>query len=92
MELKYYQHFSSAMIDRLESIAQRSSRKLHQLVVVVLPTPAGYSGCTGDGLRIRHLHRAHHVVVFVIKNMAVPYVTRARGRVKRECIFTGKQV
>ena len=55
-------------------------------------TSAGWPDCTGYGLRIRDLHWSHHVIVFVIKNMAVPYVARPRGRVKRERILAGKQV
>ena len=48
---------------------------------------------TGNSWRhSRHLHRAHHVVVLMIENMTVPYVTRARGRIKRERILAGKQV
>src|SRR5260221_4701049 len=37
-------------------------------------------------------HRAHHVVVFVIEDVAVPYVTRTCRRVKRECVLPGRQV
>src|SRR5215472_7297884 len=40
----------------------------------------------------RNHHRTHHVVVFVVENMAVPYVTRPCRRVKRECVLTGCQV
>jgi hypothetical protein len=49
-------------------------------------------GSTGYSRHSRNLHRAHHVVVFVIKNMAVPYVTRPGGGVKLERIDSGNQV
>src|SRR5260370_6479191 len=40
----------------------------------------------------RNHHRTHHVVVLVIENMAVPYVTRSCCRVKRERVRSGVTV
>src|SRR5689334_11307975 len=41
---------------------------------------------------VHDLHGPHHIVVFVVENMAVPYVTRSRRRIERECVLSREQV
>src|SRR3977135_1009133 len=59
--------------------------------LAVLSVVCDCPGNPGCRRRSRTFTRAHPVV-FVIKNMAVPYITRPGGRVKLKRIDSGNQV
>src|SRR5260370_9979990 len=72
-------HFAPLVGDLTCRVRRGASRRLEQAVE------------TRQVLESNH-HRTHHVVVLVIENMAVPYVTRSCCRVKRERVLSGFQV
>src|SRR3974377_1357054 len=53
---------------------------------------SGKAAVEARSVVVHDRHRPHHVVVFVVENMAMPYVTRADRRIEREGVLSREQV